>query len=264
MINKEFKYRLAYEVLIFLGLMALLLFITRIWALLLLVILGILIAALRLLFKRSEKVEASAALIVYAEPKPETEKDILRRAFGVIQRRITEDVESLHPTARWQWYTPGAIGRIERDEPVAVILSGAGGYHRAIVRIHNLAYKGLLFETAQDASVQLALPTGGMTPITEILPEEPDDSEDTEDIETDDQEESVNYAYLAFEWVDAKLLDLNERANEAIGRGQKTLLIPETELPHQDGWPDICKQLIASDFADAVPHADGILISLQQ
>ena len=48
--KKEWKRRMAYEALILLGLLALLLFITRLWPILLLVILGIFVAALRLLF----------------------------------------------------------------------------------------------------------------------------------------------------------------------------------------------------------------------
>ena len=60
------------------------------------------------------------------------------------------------------------------------------------------------------------------------------------------------------------MLLLNERSNEAIGQGEKMLLIPSTELPVQDSWPSICEQLIKSDFADAVLHEDGILVSLQQ
>ena len=48
--KKEFKRHLAYEALVILGVLALLLFICRLWPILLLVILGIFIAALRLLF----------------------------------------------------------------------------------------------------------------------------------------------------------------------------------------------------------------------
>lgn len=48
--NKEFKRHIAYEVLTILGTLALLLFVCRLWPILLLVILGIFIAAMRLLF----------------------------------------------------------------------------------------------------------------------------------------------------------------------------------------------------------------------
>ena len=55
--DKDFKRRIAYEVLIILGMLALLLFICRLWPILLLVILGIFVAALRLLFLSQRQVE---------------------------------------------------------------------------------------------------------------------------------------------------------------------------------------------------------------
>lgn len=54
--NKEFKRHIAYEVLTILGTLALLLFVCRLWPILLLVILGIFIAAMRLLFLSARKV----------------------------------------------------------------------------------------------------------------------------------------------------------------------------------------------------------------
>ena len=52
--DKNRQRHLAYEVLVILGQLALLTFITRLWPILLLVILGIFIAALRLLFLSSQ------------------------------------------------------------------------------------------------------------------------------------------------------------------------------------------------------------------
>ena len=48
--DKDYKRHVAYEVLVFLGLLAIFLYMTRLWPILLLVILGIFIAAIRLLF----------------------------------------------------------------------------------------------------------------------------------------------------------------------------------------------------------------------
>ncbi len=216
MVNKDFKRRIVYEVLTFFGLIALIMFITRIWALLLLVVLGILIAALRLLFMRADKAEVLIPqAIPESAPKQETEKDILRQAFSLIQRRITEDIEAMHPSARWQWFTPNTISHIEKDEPVTIILNGAGGYRKAIVQIHNLVYKGLLFETA-PMSAEQSIPVddcANKDQAEETDTVETDDQSDT--METDGQTDVMNYGYLAFEWVDERLLGLNERANEA-------------------------------------------------
>ena len=57
MTDKEKKRHLAYEALVIMGMLAFLTFICRLWPILLLIILGIFIAAIRLLFLSSKKVE---------------------------------------------------------------------------------------------------------------------------------------------------------------------------------------------------------------
>ena len=79
--NKEFKRYIAYEVLTILGTLALLLFVCRLWPILLLVILGIFIAAMRLLFLSARKVENIPPLLPAARPEP-TDQDIRDMAFG--------------------------------------------------------------------------------------------------------------------------------------------------------------------------------------
>ena len=68
MSNKDFKRHIAYEVLVFLGLLALLTYITRLWPILLLVILGIFIATLRLLFLSNTKVEPTKPVLALPPP----------------------------------------------------------------------------------------------------------------------------------------------------------------------------------------------------
>lgn len=77
--NKEFKRHIAYEALVILGVLALLLFICRLWPILLLVILGIFIAALRLLFLSARKVEVIMPLPLPPPSEP-TEKDVQERS----------------------------------------------------------------------------------------------------------------------------------------------------------------------------------------
>ena len=96
--NKEFKRHIAYEVLTILGTLALLLFVCRLWPILLLVILGIFIAAMRLLFLSARKVENIPPLLPAARPEP-TDQDIRDMAFGSMQSsfinilgRLDEDV----------------------------------------------------------------------------------------------------------------------------------------------------------------------------
>lgn len=62
--NNEKKMRFAHEALIIMGVLALLCFVCRLWPILLLVILGALIAAIRMVFLSAQKVEI-------VEPIPE-------------------------------------------------------------------------------------------------------------------------------------------------------------------------------------------------
>ena len=66
--DKEKQRHYAYEALHILLLLALLLFITRLWPILLLVILGVFIAALRLLFLSSQKVEPAPPVLALPRP----------------------------------------------------------------------------------------------------------------------------------------------------------------------------------------------------
>lgn len=136
MYNKEFKRRIAYEILIILATVALLLFICRLWPILLLVILGIFIAALRLLFLSVKRVEKIPPLLPAVREKP-TEQDIQNMTFGAVQQRITELVAADFPQARWVWKTHCAKSGIMEGTEVRILLNRAGGYREAIVVMHG-------------------------------------------------------------------------------------------------------------------------------
>ena len=262
--NKDFKRDIAYEILVFFIMLALLMLVLRFWPVLILMILGIFAAALRLLYRRTEKVEVVLPAPEEPAPKPETEKDLLRCAFSLIQMRITDEVVSVHPSARWQWYTPNPMANLERGDPITIILNGAGGYRKASVIICNLMFRSLEYETVEKTKEEYTQQSEDRSPETKESVGTVKSS--FRDIPKPDstENESINYGYLAFEWVDAHLFELNDRCNEAIGRGHRTLLIPEVELPSKESWPEICRELINNDFDDAVSREDGILVSLQQ
>jgi len=261
MFNKDYTKNMAYEILVFFVTFAVVMFVLRVWPVLLLMILSIFAAALKLLYRRTAQVEI--ILPMFEELLPivsETEKDVLNSAFHLIQQRITAEVVSTHPSIRWQWHTPNPLANIERGDSVIIVLNGAGGYRKAIVVIHNLMFQSLEYETVQEAILKKDVST------TENIETENEDVlEETLNSEPENEvTDVVNYEYLAFEWVDARLLMLNERGNEAIAQGENTLLIPESELPVRESWGSICKELIKNDFDDALPRDDGILVSLQQ
>ena len=95
--NKEFQRRAAYEALILLLILALLLFITRLWPILLLVILGIFIGALRLLFLSSQTVQSDQPLPPLKNLKP-SDPDL--DSFSLLQTEITDRVLKDYPEAR--------------------------------------------------------------------------------------------------------------------------------------------------------------------
>lgn len=108
--QKEKKGRTAADILILLGMLALLSAICRLWSILLLMILGIFVAALRVLCNRPEKIEVLTPVSYLPEPKQSpTIKDLEQMAYSVMQGRITELVALDYPEARWIWETPEAM-----------------------------------------------------------------------------------------------------------------------------------------------------------
>ncbi|MBQ4141134.1 MAG: hypothetical protein IJD70_07340 [Clostridia bacterium] len=247
--NKDFTRRMTHEALIILGVLAFFTFMFRLWPLLVLVIFCIIGGAVRLLFLKAKDATVREAEEVKPEvPKPEpTEKDVHNLAYSVILTRITEMVSSEYPTAKWVWEKPNARKLIEDGEEVFILLSGAGGYRRAKVKIQNLQVTGLEYVTA-------------------TLPEKPKDETDTD---ADDEEEisepiPVNYGLIAFEWVEAHVMDLNDRINDAIAQGKDEYLIPEEELPVRDSWSAIIEELGRQDIENLVEDPHGIKINFKQ
>lgn len=254
--QKEFKRRMAYEVLIILGMLALLTFICRLWPILLLIILGIFIAAIRLLFLSSKKVEVIEPMPQAPEPvKEPTEHDVRELAYAVILKRITELITDEYLEARWVWENPNAKKCIQNGEEVYVLLNRAGGYRRAKVVIANLQVLGIKYCSAEEED-----PPEIQGPDTEE-PEETDVSESPEDSEPE-EERPVNYELLAYEWTEAHIVELNARCNEAIAEEKESVLLTAEELPVKESWPDICNELIRAGLENAVCQDAGIQINL--
>ena len=250
---------MAYEALVILGLLALLLYITRLWPILLLVILGIFIATLRLLFLASQKVEPVEPILALPEPKQQqepTEKDMMSLAYLVIQRRITQILIAKYPDARWIWENPRAQEDIFNGNPVYIILNKAGGYRRGLVLIRNLQVFDVVFDAAPKEQFDTKKPVIPK-PISEPIPEADEPEEEEDDIPED-------FGLLAFQWVEAHVIELNERVNEAIGKRESSILINASDLPVQESWIEICKELERNDLSGAICHENGIIIEFEQ
>lgn len=238
--NKEFQRRVAYEALILLLILALLLFITRLWPILLLVILGIFVGALRLLFFSSQKVQSVQILQC---PKGCSVSDTDLDSFSKLQTEITERVREVCPDARWVWENRNPRRSIAQNEPLVILLNRAGGYRRAELRLENGKLAELIYQAAPSPAKKVKTAEPEVV-YGEPLPE--------------------NYDLIAFEWVDKHLLELNGKLNEAIGLGQTQYRITPDTLPQPESWDAIRKELQRNGLKDVAADTDGILIKLRQ
>ncbi len=246
--NKDFTRRMTHEALIILGVLAFFTVMFRLWPLLVLVIFCIIGGAIRLLFlkARGDTVQQAEEDKTEAPKKTPTERDVRDLAYSVILTRISELVSSEYPTAKWVWEKPNARKLIENGEDAFILLSSAGGYRRAKVKVQNLQVSGLDY-------------------ITAALPDKPN-----EDVDTDDEEDEVsepvpvNYGLIAFEWAEAHVMELNDRINDAIAQGKSEYIIPEEELPVRDSWAAIIEELGRQDIENAVEDPRGIKINFKQ
>lgn len=241
--QKEKKGRTAADILILLGILALLSVICRLWPILLLMILGIFVAALWVLCNRPDKTEVLTPVPLLPEPKQNpTVKDLEQMAYSIMQARITELVAQDYPEARWIWETPEAIQEFMTGGKIFILLNRAGGYRRAEVLYRNLQVVGIDYHPDKEPEPKFSEPAG-------------EDGFDGEPMEN-------NYELLAFEWSEAHILELNERCNEAIGQGKNEILIPLEELPSPESWQDICRELERAGLDRVKIVTDGIAIIL--
>lgn len=257
--DKNRQRHIAYEVLVILGQLALLTYITRLWPILLLVILGIFIAALRLLFLSSQKVEPVRPLPTLPPPRqPPTEKDLQSAAYTIIQCRITQILSTKFPEARWVWENPRAMEDILAGNPTYVLLNRAGGYRRGRVVIQQFQVVDIVFDEKQPTpSPSTPVPASDLHPARNPAPPAPVPEDDEEPM-------PENFGPLAFNWVESHVIDLNEQCNEAVAEGLSEYLIPAQELPVTESWDAICEALIRSDFRGAHCCDEGIIIEIEQ
>ena len=252
--DKNFKRHIAYEALVILGLLALLTYITRLWPILLLIILGIFIATLRLLFLSCKKVEPVKPVLALPPPsQPPVESDMQSMAYAIIQRRITQILKDRFPEVRWIWENPKAKEDILIGNPVYILLNKAGGYRRGRVVIQNLTVMDVVFEEDKPKADP---PKPDTPPATDTVPPAEDENEE--------EDSDENFGLVAFQWVEAHVMELNDRCNEAIAEGLSEYLIPADELPVTESWEEICKELIRNDLPGARCCDDGIIIYFEQ
>lgn len=246
--TKEWKNRLTQDVLILLGMLMALTFICRLWPILLLMILTLFIVMIRMLILTQKRQEDTVF-----EPVPETllqepeRSSLIDIAYSEILCRITQLVACDFPAAKWVWENPDAKKRIENGDEVFIRLNRAGGYRRAMVQIHNLQVAGISYQMMELAEYE-------------------EDKEETvsEAKESRSFPEQENYELLAFEWVDARIIEINEKCNDAIADDAEYILLTEAELPVKDSWPAVCEELYRQNVVQTERLEEGIRIYLTE
>ncbi len=71
------------------------------------------------------------------------------------------------------------------------------------------------------------------------------------------EEVTVNYELIAFEWVDSHILELNNRLNQAIGEGKDNIILSPSELPVRECWDKLCDELTRAEVNNAECTDDG-------
>lgn len=244
MTKKEWQRHMAYEALVILGMLALLLYVCRLWPILLLVILGIFAAALRLVFLSSPKVqpiqpEQPASTAQQAVTNREAENAEDAQSFGELQTRITRWVRQEYPEARWVWKYPDAKARFQRGEELAILLNRAGGYREASILLRGQRLFEIQFLCAPAEKLQLEEPASPQEeqPTLEEAASQPEPSQ------------PEDYSLAAFEWVESHLEELNTLCNECIAQKQDFLLLTGGDLPEPAAWPALCHELLRNGLS---------------
>lgn len=251
---KERKRTHVYDALEILLVLALLVFVCRLWPILLLVILGILAVALRLAFSGYQRAKPLKPQQPQIRRQTPTERTVLDVAYGVIIRRIGDLVQADFPGARWTWESSQAKAHIGAGEDVYILLDHAGGFRRAKVIIRSLRVVALAYQTEPQAETARTHSTEPKRTAAESTAQPAPESEPVQE----------DYSLLAFEWVEANIVDLNRRCNDAIGHGDADLLLTEEELPGKESWGDVCGQLKREGLSDVEVTSSGIRIHLMK
>ena len=223
---------------IVLGVSCLVLYMFRLWPLVLVVLLvggGVLLK--RVLFPKNVAQEKQEPM---QQPIPNIydDQDVLDKKYEFAIEKISCLIEKEYPNAKWIWESVNWKEFFQKDEDVYIRLNKDGDYKRAKI-------------TIQD----------GFVSNVEILVDEQPIEEAPKQLPANSQDQS---ARTAFEWVEEHLLELNERCNEIIGQGKNEIVLSASELPDEKCWEDICKELIKAGLEqiNILPN-EGIQILLK-
>ena len=256
MYNKDYQRGRTYEAIILMGLMCLLTYVSRLWPLLLLTILGLIAAVIRLLVLSRVKARPDTPVLELSEGRVSlSQADQQNIQFRSIQSSVSQILGAQFPDVRWIWENPRAKEDFFAGSELFVLMNRAGGYRRARVVIQNLQVTDVIIEKNEQSCRKET-----------SAESQKDDEKLCEEEETHEvlEEEDIpeDFGLIAFQWVESHILLLNDRCNNAIGSGADHILLPASELPGQESWEEICKELARNDLPDTEISEDGIEIKI--
>lgn len=238
--NKDKKIQRVAKCLSAFGVIALLSLAFRLWPVFILAVFLSAVAGVRYVYlTKKETVEQADETVRAPKEKPVTPKKENLQDF--VTDSINKLMASEYPEEDWIWEYPDPVSRIGKREDVCIILFGSNGFRKAKVVFSGYSATALEF------------------------PEETVDEPTESDLSSQNQSASTvvaDYGLIAFEWTDAHITELNGRCNDAIGRGEKELVIESVELPVRESWDALCEELLRIGVKSAECRENGIAIGL--
>lgn len=127
--KKQRRCDLLTTIALFLGLV----FTCRLWPLLLLMMLGVFTYAIWALVENERQRAVPPPPPLLDLPAPISEQELISNAFGLLQRRITEELTRDFPRAKWVWGQTGARLCFAAGDDLVILLADAEGRRSAIL-----------------------------------------------------------------------------------------------------------------------------------
>ena len=243
--DSQFKNSMISDILILIGSVALFSFAFRFWPIFLLcAIVGFWILVINawryIIGKKRETDKQEGGQVCDELPKEPSALDVL---YTTVVGKINTLVKAEYPNAVWVWKKAFNVkNALKEGKELVIVLNKAGGYRLAKVNIKNDEDVVLEYITAPEKAVQEKPKPNTVEDIQEDIP--------------------INYGLMAFSWVESHVNELNDHCNEAIGKGQKELILTSEELPVKESWSNCCEELIKAGLKDVEQIPEGIKIIL--
>ncbi len=221
------------------GIVALLLFMFRLWPLLLIALFVWFVVVVYRSFMAHKRANTSVAPTQAETVSTPRVQD--KDWYSTLIADITEYIQAEYPDVRWIWQYLNSKQRIEKGEEVIILLNKAGGYRKARVQVRNYWLENIEYL---------------------IAPQPQQSQESVEEV----QKIPVNYSLLACEWVEGYVGDLNDQCSEAIAQGKNEVILTEKELPvEKESWDEVCAELQRIGFnGERVSNGIKITLSVEQ